>query len=624
MRGTRTGDAGATAVLTAVLAVVLFGFAALAVELTDMYSRDRASQTTADLAALAGAQELPDPCAAALVARETLAQGGNAVRDDAGSDVYSASFVELSDGDLTNGEIQVLTGLDPDNPPTSPADPTWIDTSGCTAPGSLTTARVVRVITPPRTKEFTLAAVLPDAPQQGEVRRIAAVAVRSPQLKDVLPTFLPDSCGFGSNYVVTNSPSAGGGPSETPNFTPNGVSEANQNNAPKIVSVTSSRVDGGIVQEITVRVENLTVAPTSATTTRFDFHTGRASTTERHPPATSPPSSSPGVLADEVRNATTTAPYSAEYVITLPVQITALGGKWWVRAEEPTAPGVNWTAVATAKSFEVTAQLAPGCGDPATGDFGLLDVDRGAPSDTLQNNIIFGLEQGFATLPQAPPTASTPCAGGGPTGALLSNQDPRNEPANCVDIDPGRDAGIVTRGFITGDAGPGEPFGRLDASNYDTAGLDPGCGPGGLTWRTPVTPERPVIVNTSLSCYTGTPLVDLQTCDSCIDKAIFEDPRFFFVPVLYSPDRPSSGPNQWPIKEFRAAFITNETGSSGATCESAVKCNGIEFNTGSQSIFALQTFVFPLSALPDELPSDFTGDGSEYTGSGPKDFLLVE
>ncbi len=64
-------DRGASAVTVAVMAVVLLGLAAIAVDAGAIYSERRGLQTAADAAALAGVQELPgDPNAALAVADE--------------------------------------------------------------------------------------------------------------------------------------------------------------------------------------------------------------------------------------------------------------------------------------------------------------------------------------------------------------------------------------------------------------------------------------------------------------------------------------------------------------------------------------------------------------------------
>ena len=56
-------DHGQATVLTVVFLVVLLGMAALVLDIGSWYRADRATQSTADAAALAGAQALPgDSC----------------------------------------------------------------------------------------------------------------------------------------------------------------------------------------------------------------------------------------------------------------------------------------------------------------------------------------------------------------------------------------------------------------------------------------------------------------------------------------------------------------------------------------------------------------------------------
>ncbi|MGH8939460.1 MAG: TadE/TadG family type IV pilus assembly protein, partial [Actinomycetes bacterium] len=105
-------DEGATAIIVGILTVVLFGLSALAVEITDMFSRDRAIQTTADLAAFAGAQDLPDTCAAFNGALTWLNDPENGVRTADGDPGFAATATQMSDGDRANGEIEVLDAND--------------------------------------------------------------------------------------------------------------------------------------------------------------------------------------------------------------------------------------------------------------------------------------------------------------------------------------------------------------------------------------------------------------------------------------------------------------------------------------------------------------------------------
>lgn len=67
-RGRPADERGQAAVLMALMLVVLLGFAALVIDVGYAYYVKRSLQASADAAALAGAQELPDPAAAEAVA----------------------------------------------------------------------------------------------------------------------------------------------------------------------------------------------------------------------------------------------------------------------------------------------------------------------------------------------------------------------------------------------------------------------------------------------------------------------------------------------------------------------------------------------------------------------------
>jgi hypothetical protein len=272
------------------------------VELTDMYSRDLASQTTADLAALSGAQGLPGACEAFDRARQTLLEADNSVRDDVTPGPFSATAAELRDYDpavpatLENGEIWVLrTWVDGSLPPYPAAD--VVSTAGCDGASAATSdtttgeARYIRVLTPTRTVSFAFASALQGGgPGSGSVQASATVGLRTPgSIGDTVPVFLPSGCVSGPQKIVTESP--GRVPSGTaPTFTPPGATGAR--NAPVIDSVTSSEVTGGTVQQVTVRVSNLRFDPAGApvspatSTVVFDLHNGAGPTdTVRLPPA---------------------------------------------------------------------------------------------------------------------------------------------------------------------------------------------------------------------------------------------------------------------------------------------------------------------------------------------------
>jgi Flp pilus assembly protein TadG len=86
-------------VLTVVFMVVLIGMAALVLDVGSWYRADRSAQSTADAAALAGAQALPsDPGAAGGLAIQYAGKNGGGV---------SPSNVTVSSGNMTNDTIRV-------------------------------------------------------------------------------------------------------------------------------------------------------------------------------------------------------------------------------------------------------------------------------------------------------------------------------------------------------------------------------------------------------------------------------------------------------------------------------------------------------------------------------------
>jgi Flp pilus assembly protein TadG len=92
-------DNGQATVVTVVFLVVLLGMAALVLDIGSWYRADRATQSTADAAALAGAQALPyDPASASSLALQY------AKKNDGG---VSAGDVTISSGTGANDTIKV-------------------------------------------------------------------------------------------------------------------------------------------------------------------------------------------------------------------------------------------------------------------------------------------------------------------------------------------------------------------------------------------------------------------------------------------------------------------------------------------------------------------------------------
>lgn len=604
--GRPEADGGAVAILTAMLALVLFGFAALAVELGDMYSRDAAVQTTADLAAFAGAQELPDACLAFNKARAYLINDKNGVFSDTAPTTFSASVAQLSDADTTNGEIEIL---DWDNKPIP--NPT---ASPCSDAGHR-----VRVTTPERTITFPLVAGLPGAPGSGTVQGTAAVELRSLDHLSVLPFSLPNSCGLGSQTVYERS-GVSPPPSGTPDFQPLG-----NRRGPWVTLVDPPSAQlPAIVTTINVSLSRLRAdpgdpGPPPPPPVQFDFHLLRADGTTQREPAVD----GTWIAGSTTADAANPAWFDATFTVPLPVNVASTPGEWKVRAMQP-APGSNrFTPNAQVGTFTVLARVLTSC-IPTADPSGLITSPRagvGSNASNLANNIILGIDHDL--FPVVDPITDTPCdADQAPyPDARLDVSSPTGG-ATCVDVRTSSGASAID-GLINGS---GAQNGRLVGTpTVTTSGDCRVTGDDDLQWLK----NSEVLVDTALSCYL-TPARGLDDVKSgrsgSLSEAILSDPRFFVMPrtdTTFHPSNlsgPTSGPQYWPIKDLVGAFLTNETTTGGdATCGSSNDCNGLVFSGGGQ-LDSVQAFTFPLSALS---AAAHPGNGRAYIG-GPEDLLLVE
>lgn len=185
-----TSENGAVAVVAAIFSVVLFGVAALAVDMGNVYARNREAQTTVDLAALASLANNRDP-GCAFARAYTYLQQNYVASDGSSPSTWPPPAADLNDSDLSNGEIVI-----------SSADGTRItlsSPSGDTAvacPGTGGNAAKARVIMPPRKVQFALAGVIGFSSRH--VVQAATVVLRS--LGHVQPLGLPVGCLTRANY----------------------------------------------------------------------------------------------------------------------------------------------------------------------------------------------------------------------------------------------------------------------------------------------------------------------------------------------------------------------------------------------------------------------------------------
>jgi hypothetical protein len=171
------GERGAIAILTAILAFLLFGVSALAVDLGNMYARSGDAQKAADLAALAGANALVDQ-------DDWRAQPSAGFEDSDADRAMEAAHAALESNPVfSDGSGSDIPGEN---------DPIWVDSneSNGKIDVDVDTMRVT-VVVPPRTVRFGLAAVFGIG--QSTVSARAVAEVRAPG--QLLPFYLPDELG---------------------------------------------------------------------------------------------------------------------------------------------------------------------------------------------------------------------------------------------------------------------------------------------------------------------------------------------------------------------------------------------------------------------------------------------
>lgn len=189
--------------MTLMLAAVILVIGAMAVDLGSAFSRQRALQKAADLAALAGAARLPDIAAARTAAIESLCAPENAVL---GWPIGSGSSCRSNTGWATSpsptspneadGEIEFYGGAA--DPVTGAYDPAQRINTG--------DARAIRVVTPKATVDFALAGAVPGLARSIRVQKTATAAAGTPfgGTGGAIPffLFLDDGTGGSSEFCL--------------------------------------------------------------------------------------------------------------------------------------------------------------------------------------------------------------------------------------------------------------------------------------------------------------------------------------------------------------------------------------------------------------------------------------
>lgn len=580
-------ERGAVAIMAAVLAVVIIGVAAFAVDAGNAFARQRVIQTQADLAALAGA---------------ALLDGTSASEAPA----IAEAQAYLVDNDVLGGA------------PVADAVITVIDNY-----------TKIRVTAPPATVDYGLAGVFGQSEQ--DVAATALAGIFSPA--KLAPFFLAEAClqPGGSRlelkvdpgnveptpivpeFFTYPDPASAGWP-EPQSVTPFEVYATEDPAAaaagvdPLDQTITIAGENFDTVEAVgfawsTVGSENEAVVDDGVDDAEFTLTLGSG-----------PKDDEIEIVVPESVVDVPTAAFPQERIVF--VQIRRSGSTQW---SVPTADA----------SFNVPlpgADLPDGCGEKNTGDFGLVDSPREGSKnkEASQLNIAQGVDHALVPYPGGssallaqfiPPgssdegkwndvcvkyTASPPF--------ILDEPSPPGDP-NCLEIYTGNKTPVLDAGLVEGVSGvPG----RLDA--------DALCS---RTRTVEVGKFNGSINDDYLSCFLKDPNMTINqalqpSAEDVISEDIVDSPRFLLIPVLHADAPPANG--NYPIVDYRGGMITAEDATSSFNNKKIFPDNGVILK--NKSVGAMDVTYFDLDALPEFVNS--TGAVMDYIGTGPKIVKLLE
>jgi Flp pilus assembly protein TadG len=589
----RRDERGAVAVIFAICAVMIFGLAAMGVDLGNAMNRKKLTQNNADLAALAGAPSLPasdatgqdavrQQVASWLNTNSVVSDGINSCRSD--PSVTSVTAGDLGDGNKANGEV------------------------------TFPTSDEVRVVSPPAKVTFGLANAIGFSDTC--VQSVATAAIKSGGT-GMAPYYATSNCDNGYQTLKSNAAGLTIPPS-VPTLYANG-----DTNSSTLSSISPNQIP--VATAPTDPASTVTLTGTNLGPGQVD-QVGFFSSDYTTPPVIGTIASSP-------------AQASGIVAVDVPYAVASVQDIWYVRVHSvstPTTPG-KWSSAAGSMPLIVGAAVLSCDPDAATGNFGSLNLPGwknasgvNGVNDELAMNIAAGLKSplSLTTYDGVPfPTDKCPAESSTSPTVISDNESDLQPNTNCVYTSTGLDTTAATEGFIT-EVGNGADHhdGKLIADTSQA------CTDLGRDDRYPLTDPKTgntIDVNGDLlTCFFADPTTTInQAVTYSGSKPIFtqdiwNSPRFFLVPV-FDTDPPGSKP--YPIKRFVAGFITDQPSTASQdnmdTLSGSAQ-NGLflSWKAGKPSLGALSVVFFPTSTLPD--PPD-GGPLVDYFGSGPKVAVLL-
>lgn len=331
--GPEDDEAGAVAVMVALMSMVILGMSAVAVDMGQVYAKRASLQSAVDQAVLAAAAKIdghPNTCTAAAVSTAKNFLISNWI--DQGGDPKTISDINLG-GSATDGNgFMSCTG--------------WrVDLWAPTAKVNLGLAKAV-------TSE-----------SQISVPAHAAAEIKSPNLA-TLPMYIAQSCISGSQIQITDPPKGHSDALDAPDFPETGATTALKfsNSWSDTRFLDDDIAAGNIAIKVQLQGDKYELGDIIT----FTSHENLA-TTYSHTVST----------ADVGKNSTT---------FDLPADVAANKGIWWVRIQR------GGVFMVDSEARAITVGDLGLCNGSLSGNFGTLNIARTDPDHELVKNIILGAE----------------------------------------------------------------------------------------------------------------------------------------------------------------------------------------------------------------------------------------
>lgn len=468
-RRARRDESGSVAIIVAFLAVVVLGIAALGFDLGNAMNRKQLTQNSADFAAIAGANGLPDTTTSTvqLVAdylndNQPSSDGATAeCNPDAGSTITTAM---LQDGNDYNGEVTFPSG----------------------------TTRI-RVVSPAARVQFGLANVI-----GFDDTCVSSVAVaRIASGRAGAPFYATDSCDQGPQVLKSDA----GGPS-IPFSVPTLYKDDETNTS--VLSGTDPNPNPAQIPQATLGDPDgpeIILTGTNLGAVKIDM-VGFFSSDQTAPQKNVPTTQDSGWLKVNVPNA-----------------VASYQDVWWIRVHDKDTN--TWSARSEARPLlvgEVTLSCDP---DSASGNFGAIDIPWGGNDlQDLERNIRDGLREPTTLLPWSGTLPADNTCNTHPDG-VISTDALSKENTNCLLSVTGLKAGPAYDGFLK------NPGGKLLT---DTS---PACLAAGRPPRGPYNENSDVLScylkNNTLKLSDA---VSYHGSDSLFTQDLWSSPRLLLVPKI--------------------------------------------------------------------------------------------